>query len=68
MARSLAPVVCGPLWLVLTQADIVSVVAGALSVHTANASIAMYLPALTAAEDAQAAAAAANLSGFNPKP
>lgn len=61
-ALSLATVVCGPLWLAATQADMVSVMAGALSVYTANASISMYLPALTALEDAEAVASAASLT------
>jgi hypothetical protein len=54
--------VCGPLWLAATQADMVSVMAGALSVYTANASISRYVPALSSMEDAEAAAAAHNLS------
>ena len=36
--------VCGPLWLAATQADVVSVLAGAMSVHVCNASLQVFLP------------------------
>jgi hypothetical protein len=61
-ALSLAAVLCGPIWLAATQADMVSAMAGALSIYTCNASIAMYLPSLSQQEEAEAAAAAGTLS------
>ena len=36
--------VCGPLWLAATQADVVSVLAGAMSVHVCNESLRVFLP------------------------
>jgi len=43
-ASECAAVVCGPLWLAATQADVVSVLAGAMSVHVCNASLQVFLP------------------------
>ena len=44
VASECAAVVCGPLWLAATQADVVSVLAGAMSVHVCNASLQVFLP------------------------
>ena len=44
-AAEVSKVVCGPIWLAATQADLVSVIAGAISVHVCNASLRVFLPA-----------------------
>ena len=50
LAARLSMVVCGPVWLAATQADVTSVVAGAMSARVAEASVATFLPSLLAEE------------------
>ena len=50
LAARLSMVVCGPVWLAATQADVTSVVAGAMSARVAEASVATFLPSLIAEE------------------
>ena len=59
---ALASTVCGPLWLAATQADVASVVAGAMSVYVTDASVALFLPRMRAAEEAELARRAAALT------
>ena len=58
----MASTVCGPLWLAATQADVASVVAGAMSVYVTDASVALFLPHMRAAEEAELARRAAALT------
>ena len=44
VASECAAVGCGPRWLAATPADVVSVLAGAMSVHVCNASLQVFLP------------------------
>ena len=59
---ALASTVCGPLWLAATQADVASVVAGAMSVYVTDASVSLFLPRMRAAEEAELARRAAALT------